>query len=399
MVGEKRKKSKKRKKRKKCKRWRSVRGERRVDDTALRTGFTTGSAAAAGAKAALLGLLGQADGIDKVEIPLPEEGRITIPIDEVMIFKNRARAVVIKDAGDDPDVTDGARIVSVVSLAPVSGASEVIIKGGHGVGKVTRPGLPIKVGEPAINPGPRKQIVRAVKEVLQEAGRNYRVIITIEVPEGEEIAKKTLNPRLGIVGGISILGTRGTVIPYSNEAFQATISLALDVAVASGNKIICLSTGRKSGKYLRMCYPALPLISEEIFVEVGDFFAFSLKEVRARKFEQVFYGCFFGKLIKMAQGFESTHAKYGKIDFDLLARWIKEQGVSKAKAELARRANTARQVLEMILEDPAGPGVLTCITRKAIASARRFLGPGPKLIFHLFEMDGRLLVKEEDEKF
>jgi len=376
-----------------------VRGERRVDDTALRTGFTTGSAAAAGAKAALLGLLGQADGIDKVEIPLPEEGRITIPIDEVMIFKNRARAVVIKDAGDDPDVTDGARIVSVVSLAPVSGASEVIIKGGHGVGKVTRPGLPIKVGEPAINPGPRKQIVRAVKEVLQEAGRNYRVIITIEVPEGEEIAKKTLNPRLGIVGGISILGTRGTVIPYSNEAFQATISLALDVAVASGNKIICLSTGRKSGKYLRMCYPALPLISEEIFVEVGDFFAFSLKEVRARKFEQVFYGCFFGKLIKMAQGFESTHAKYGKIDFDLLARWIKEQGVSKAKAELARRANTARQVLEIILEDPAGPGVLSCITRKAIASARRFLGPGPKLIFHLFEMDGRLLVKEEDEKF
>ena len=376
-----------------------MRGERRVDDTALRTGFTTGSAAAAGAKAALLGLLGQADGIDKVEIPLPEEGRITIPIDEVMIFKNRARAVVIKDAGDDPDVTDGARIVSVVSLAPVSGASEVIIKGGHGVGKVTRPGLPIKVGEPAINPGPRKQIVRAVKEVLQEAGRNYRVIITIEVPEGEEIAKKTLNPRLGIVGGISILGTRGTVIPYSNEAFQATISLALDVAVASGSKIICLSTGRKSGKYLRMCYPALPLISEEIFVEVGDFFAFSLKEVRARKFEQVFYGCFFGKLIKMAQGFESTHAKYGKIDFDLLARWIKEQGVSKAKAELARRANTARQVLEIILEDPAGPGVLTCITRKAIASARRFLGPGPKLIFHLFEMDGRLLVKEEDEKF
>ena len=376
-----------------------MRGERRVDDTALRTGFTTGSAAAAGAKAALLGLLGQADGIDKVEIPLPEEGRITIPIDEVMIFKNRARAVVIKDAGDDPDVTDGARIVSVVSLAPVSGASEVIIKGGHGVGKVTRPGLPIKVGEPAINPGPRKQIVRAVKEVLQEAGRNYRVIITIEVPEGEEIAKKTLNPRLGIVGGISILGTRGTVIPYSNEAFQATISLALDVAVASGNKIICLSTGRKSGKYLRMCYPALPLISEEIFVEVGDFFAFSLKEVRARKFEQVFYGCFFGKLIKMAQGFESTHAKYGKIDFDLLARWIKEQGVSKAKAELARRANTARQVLEIILEDPAGPGVLSCITRKAIASARRFLGPGPKLIFHLFEMDGRLLVKEEDEKF
>ena len=376
-----------------------MRGERRVDDTALRTGFTTGSAAAAVAKAALLGLLGQADGIDKVEIPLPEEGRITIPIDEVMIFKNRARAVVIKDAGDDPDVTDGARIVSVVSLAPVSGASEVIIKGGHGVGKVTRPGLPIKVGEPAINPGPRKQIVRAVKEVLQEAGRNYRVIITIEVPEGEEIAKKTLNPRLGIVGGISILGTRGTVIPYSNEAFQATISLALDVAVASGSKIICLSTGRKSGKYLRMCYPALPLISEEIFVEVGDFFAFSLKEVRARKFEQVFYGCFFGKLIKMAQGFESTHAKYGKIDFDLLARWIKEQGVSKAKAELARRANTARQVLEIILEDPAGPGVLTCITRKAIASARRFLGPGPKLIFHLFEMDGRLLVKEEDEKF
>ena len=129
MVGEKRKKSKKRKKRKKCKRWRSVRGERRVDDTALRTGFTTGSAAAAGAKAALLGLLGQADGIDKVEIPLPEEGRITIPIEDVMIIENGARAVVIKDAGDDPDVTDGARIVSVVSLAPVSGASEVIIKG------------------------------------------------------------------------------------------------------------------------------------------------------------------------------------------------------------------------------------------------------------------------------
>ena len=181
----------------------------------LRHGFTTGSAATAAAKAALLSLLGQKAPPGEVDIPLPGEGRLLIPVERVDTFDGHARATVVKDGGDDPDVTHRARISSTVRIMPGAEPDRVVIEGGKGVGRVTKPGLPLPLGEPAINPGPRKQLRKMVRECFSETGaKTSGVEITIDVADGEKIARKTLNPRLGIVGGISILGTRGTVIPF-----------------------------------------------------------------------------------------------------------------------------------------------------------------------------------------
>jgi len=206
----------------------------------LREGFTTGSAAAAGAKAALLYLSGRKD-LKQVVIPLPVGGRLTIPVDHIEALESGARATVIKDAGDDPDVTHKAKIRSTVHFVPNRKQGEIDIDGGKGVGRVTKPGLPVPVGEPAINPVPRQQIREAVQEGLDEAGIEGFVSVIIDVVDGEKIAKKTFNPRLGILGGISILGTRGTVKPFSNEAYRDTITVSMDVARAGGLDVIALA--------------------------------------------------------------------------------------------------------------------------------------------------------------
>jgi cobalt-precorrin-5B (C1)-methyltransferase len=356
----------------------------------LRIGFTTGSAAAAGAKAALLGLSGR-NGIKSVDIPLPESGHLEIPIHKTELNGTTARAIVIKDGGDDPDVTHRARIISTVSINHTGSGPEVIIKGGPGVGRVTRPGLPVKVGEPAINPAPRVQITRAVKETMLETGLKGQVTVTIEVSNGQKIAEKTLNPRLGIIGGISILGTRGTVIPFSNAAYTDTIKLGLDVARAAGLKKIAFSTGGKSEKFLKIICPSMP---EESFVQVGDFFAFSLTEVARKGFEEVCYACFLGKLIKMAQGHAWTHAHKSRINFDRLARWCMDCGIEQEKAREISGANTARHALEIIMGDEKSDQVFDHIIKKALSQARKFLGPGPRLIYFLFDPHGMLLAKQ-----
>ena len=230
----------------------------------LREGFTTGSAAAAGAKAALFHLAGR--GVSKkVEIPLPIGGRLTIPVERVETVGKGSKATIRKDGGDDPDVTHKARITSTVRFLPGGHYGDVIIAGGTGVGKVTRPGLPVAVGESAINPVPRKQIKAAVLEGLAESGLRGSVSVIIEVVNGEKIAKKTLNPRLGIMGGISILGTRGTVKPFSNKAYKDTITMSMDVAKAAKLNTIALTTGGRSERFLIERRPDLP---ETVFIQV-----------------------------------------------------------------------------------------------------------------------------------
>jgi len=355
----------------------------------LRVGFTTGSAAAAGAKAALLALSGR-KGIKVVDIPLPEAGRLEIPVRKVELNGVVAKAIVIKDGGDDPDVTDRARIITTVSIDPAGEDPGVIIKGGSGVGRVTKPGLPVKVGESAINPFPRIQIKKAVEETLQEVGLTGLVTVTIYVPDGEKIAQRTFNPRLGIVGGISILGTRGIVLPFSNEAYKDTISLGLDMARAVGLETIAFSTGGRSEKFLKRNEPHLP---PETFVQVGDFFGFSLKDACQKGFKSVLYACFFGKLVKMAQGYEWTHARDSRIGFDLLARWCAGEGLLKARALEISRANTARQALEIISGHSNRDQIIRSVMERAILSARKFLGPGPQLTYFLFDSYGNLLAK------
>jgi len=357
----------------------------------LRHGFTTGSAAAAGAKAGVLVLAGRPSP-EEVDIPLPEEGRLRIPVKSVSVNGEEAVASVVKDAGDDPDVTHGAEIRTVVRLE--GGEGRVTIQGGRGVGRVTKPGLPVAVGEWAVNPAPRLQITAAVKEALEEAGLEAGAAVTIEVPDGERLALKTLNPRLGILGGISILGTRGTVKPFSHESYRETIRVSMDVALAEGLNTVGLSTGGKSEKLLRKALPGLP---EEAFIQVADHFAFSLREAAARGFREILYACFFGKLVKAAQGHPQTHAVRSRIDFDLLARWAAESGVSGGRVERTASANTAREALDWVQKDPAAQAFLDGVAGRALASARKFAGAGPGLGIYLFDFDGSLLSFQGEE--
>ncbi|MBU1003872.1 MAG: cobalt-precorrin-5B (C(1))-methyltransferase [Proteobacteria bacterium] len=360
----------------------------------LREGFTTGTAAAAAAKAATLFLL-TGDRAQAMDTPLPPGGRLTVPVESVAPEGQRqARARVIKDGGDDPDATHGQAIEALVELIPGEACPPVIL-GGKGVGTVTLRGLPVPPGEPAINPEPRRQIAAAVAEALAVHGFQGGVRVTVEVPCGEAIAQKTMNPRLGITGGISILGTRGTVKPFSHESYAASIRQALDVALAQGATHVGLSTGGRTEGLLRA---DLPLLPETAFIQFADFFALALGEAGARGFAGITVGCYFGKLTKMAMGFEYTHAKDTRIDFKRLARWCAEAGLDPGRAAQAAGAVTARHVLEIVLEDPAKDVIVASIANKALAVAQRFTGPGPRLQYRVYGFDGAALIYLKGEE-
>ncbi len=353
----------------------------------LREGFTTGTAAAAAAKAALILLL-EDKSVSSVDVPLPREGRLVIPLAGVAFLEDGAEALVVKDGGDDPDVTHKAGIRAIVNRLHTRGNSRVVIRGGSGVGRVTRPGLPVPVGEAAINPAPLRQIEAAIREVLDETGIGGEIVVTIEVDDGERIAHKTLNPRLGILGGISILGTRGTVKPFSNKAYKDTITMSLDVARAQGLASVALATGGRSERLLRELRPDL---TDPACIQVGDFFAFSLREASKRGFKSILYACFFGKLIKMAQGHPYTHARKSRIDFAVLASWCGRAGLDRESVQAVSLANTSREALEIIRRDKAGYLVLEHALNRASENARRIAGPGPELAFYLFDFDESLL--------
>ncbi|MBW2708415.1 MAG: cobalt-precorrin-5B (C(1))-methyltransferase [Deltaproteobacteria bacterium] len=356
----------------------------------LRYGFTTGSAAAAGAKAGILCLAGRGP-VRKIDIPLPMGGRLTIPIAEAVVDGTGCVVTVVKDGGDDPDVTHRIRIKSIVGLLPEGDPSQITILGGEGVGMVTRRGLSLPVGESAINPVPRQQIRDAVSEGLKETGLSGPVSVTIEAVNGERIAQKTLNPRLGIVGGISILGTRGTVKPFSNKAYTDTITVSMDVAKVAGVSTIALTTGGRSERFLKEKIPTLPDVA---FVQVADFFSFSVKQAAAKGFADILYACFFGKLVKMAQGHPYTHARKCEIDFDLFAHGCWSLGMKPERTENVARANTAREALGIILDDPHGERIMDDLVNRALVSARGFTGPLPDITYYLFDFGGGLLASK-----
>ncbi len=352
----------------------------------LRHGFTTGTAAAAAAKAAALHLLsGSAQ--DVVDVPLPPGGRMAVAIRESREDGGGVLAAVVKDGGDDPDVTHKAVIRALVRRAPGEG---IVLRGGPGVGRVTRPGLPVAVGEPAINPAPRAQIRQAVAEALRDgnAAPATGLDVEIRVDRGEEITLKTFNPRLGIVGGISILGTRGTVKPFSNAAYQATIRQCLDVMEAGGVARPCLTTGGRSERFLRQARPDTP---ETACVQVADFFFYSMREVGRRGFGSVLWGVFFGKLVKQAQGHRYTHARSADLDLPTLADWCAECGFPGAVCADVAAANTAMQVLGMVAHMPQAPALYALLTGRAAGFAREFGGRGLGVDYLLFDFDGRVL--------
>lgn len=354
----------------------------------LREGFTTGTAATAAAKAALVLLLRQERPLEiSVELPNAEHRKIKIH-EYQFLAADQAAAVVQKDAGDDPDATHRALIRCLVSLDPGAPKGQISLTGGPGVGLVTRPGLPVPVGEAAINPAPRKQICKALAQVLLKDNYEGGIEVSVQCVQGEQIARKTLNSRLGITGGISILGTRGTVKPFSLEAYKATITSGLDVARANGQTSIALTTGGRSERFLKELRPELPWVS---FIQVADFFAFSMQEALKHGFRDIIWSCFFGKLLKMALGHAYTHAKKAAIDFEKVAKWCISSGLEPSLAAEVQKANTGRHVLQIIERSPVAETIIRDITRQSLDQARYFSGPQPDLTYYVFDFDAQLL--------
>jgi cobalt-precorrin-5B (C1)-methyltransferase len=317
----------------------------KTEKKGARTGFTTGACSAAAARAATLGLVaGRVP--ESVECLLPNRQLVRFAVADGRCDRRRAHAVVVKDAGDDPDCTHGAHLTADVSLNPDAPGS-VTLKGGAGVGTVTMPGLGLPVGGPAINPVPRRNIEENVRaaanDLLQETGLE----VVISVPEGEQMAKKTLNARLGIVGGISILGTTGIVRPYSTAAWRASVVQGIEVAAAQGQDTVVLTTGGRTEKFVM---EELPQLAPACFVQMGDFLRYALDTAAKEGIRNVVIGGMVGKLTKMAQGETITHAGRAEVDTDLLAELAAEVGAPPEVCEAIRGAETARYAAERMQE-------------------------------------------------
>lgn len=310
-----------------------------------RKGYTTGACSAAASRAAALGLV-QGQVPEQIEAELPNGQQITFAITDPCIENGIAHAVVIKDAGDDPDCTDKAPLTADARLLdePVG---EVILKGGPGVGTITQRGLGLEVNGPAINPVPRKNIEHNVRAVAAELLEQHGIEVTISVPGGEEMAKKTLNNRLGIIGGISILGTTGIVHPYSTAAFRASVIQGIEVAANQGQDTVVLTTGGRTEKFVMKQFPEL---AKTCFVQMGDFLKYALDTSVKEGIQHVIIGGMVGKLTKMAQGETITHAGRNAVNTGLLAELAARIGVPDEVCNDIRAAETARYASERMEE-------------------------------------------------
>lgn len=347
----------------------------------LRTGFTTGACAAAAAKAATRALLRRA-ALEQIESVLPNRQKATFTLERCELHEDHVLASIIKDGGDDPDCTHGAEIVARVRRVPEPGA--VKIRGGPGVATVTKPGLGLTVGEAAINPVPRKNIAEMVSEELTE---DAGVEVEISVPRGEELAKETTNARLGLLGGISILGTTGIVRPYSTAAFRASVVQAIDVAKELGLREVVLTTGGKSEAYAMKLFPRLP---EEAFIQMGDFVGVALKHCKRKGLTTARIVGMMGKLSKMANGKMQTHVAGSEVNMQLLAELAGQLGADEETRALIAQANTARHVLELCSERGL-TGITDLICEKACFHGLAKLGGGLDVRAYLVDFSGTLL--------
>ena len=313
----------------------------------LRTGYTTGTSASAATKASLLALI-SSQLYNTVEVVLPKGKIAKLKIAWIRFSQNSqtVTSAVIKDAGDDPDVTHGAEICSTVSLTIEKGRIE--IDGGLGVGRVTRPGLGLEIGQAAINPVPKKMIEQVVVDSAKSILPYNGIKVIISVPKGVELAKKTDNPRLGIVGGISILGTTGIVFPYSTASFAASIRQSLDVAISLGTTTVVLTTGGRSEDYIKKIYDTLP---EYAFVQMGDFSGYTIKQCANRNIKKIIIAGFIGKLTKMAMGIKQTHVRGSHVSLEYMANLASVCINSENIINDIRKANTARHVSEIIIQN------------------------------------------------
>ncbi len=350
----------------------------------MRTGYTTGACATAATCAALHALLEQ---------QAPPSVTILLPIGEWVTFSvyhceqhddGSVTASVIKDAGDDPDVTHGAQICATVLWSTTPG---ILIDGGVGVGRVTKPGLGLDVGSAAINPVPRAMIEHVVQELLTEKDELRGVSVVISVPDGLERSYKTLNARLGVIGGLSILGTTGIVRPYSTAAYKASISKAIDVALACGNYAhILLTTGSRSEKFARR-HIFLP---DEAYIQMGEFTGYALRDCAAKGVHTVTLAGMIGKLSKIGDGRMQTHVAGAEVDVQGLAEVAKSVGASDDVIEQVRHANTARHFQELMLAEGLHQ-VFDVVCERARTASQAYVQN--KLIVNvlMFDFDGSIL--------
>jgi cobalt-precorrin-5B (C1)-methyltransferase len=351
-----------------------------IPDGPLKTGFTTGACATACSKAALQALVQQFK-VEKITITLPIGMQHEFEISSCNLSNDECECTTQKDAGDDPDVTHGAIIGAAVRL---NDTGKINFLQGKGVGKVTLPGLEIGVGEPAINPVPRQMIENACKKILADNGLETKgVDVTVFVQDGEVIAKRTLNERLGIIGGISILGTTGIVTPFSAASYIASITQGVDVAIANGSTELVINSGARSEKYLSALFPHLP---EFAFIHYGNWIGETLDKIAKCSIQKVNMGIMLGKSVKLAEGLLDTHSSKNTWNKEFVYRLALDAGYDKDFLNRILTFNMAGRLTELFSFAETEPFYRALL--KACYNNCSALIPAVDLTLYLINKDG-----------
>ncbi|WP_422091014.1 cobalt-precorrin-5B (C(1))-methyltransferase CbiD [Tenacibaculum ovolyticum] len=313
-------------------------GLRKVPKGPLRDGFTTGTSATAAAKSGLMAIIHQKK-IASVSVHLPIDKVLEIPVHHCEFTENTAKSSVIKDAGDDPDVTNGAEIGCILKLTQ---EKEIQFIAGEGVGTVTLKGLELAIGEPAINPVPRKMITSAIQKLLHDYDLECGVSVTVYVTDGKKLAKRTLNERVGIMNGLSILGTSGIVKPYSSSSYIASIEQGIDVAVANNITELVINSGARSEKYLSNKFSHLP---EYAFIHYGNWIGETLTKINKSPIKKVSIGIMLGKAVKLAGGVTDTHSCVSSWNKDFVVELANQVGFY--DADKIKELNMAGRLIEL----------------------------------------------------
>ncbi len=362
-----------------------------AETSSLKRGWTTGACATAATKAAYIALLSNKF-IDPISIKLPkgQSPSFALALEGINhnYPKKYARVGIIKDAGDDPDVTHGCLVIAEVRR--LNNNSGIQFRAGEGVGTITKDGLPIAVGEAAINPIPRKLMSEVIKAIAKEYDINPDVEITISIPDGENIAKQTWNPRLGILGGLSILGTTGIVHPFSCSAWIASIHRGVDVAKAAGIRHIAGSTGSTSEAAVAKFHD----LKQAALMDMGDFVGGLLKYLRKQPVEHITIAGGFAKITKLAMGFMDLHSGRSQVDLNWMSEQFKLLGANKNLANQIKNANTALECLN--IADKHNINIAQHIAILALAAAIKITNrPAIKIDILIINRAGDIIAHQE----
>lgn len=355
----------------------------------LKNGYTTGTCAQAAAKAAVTMLIRRRP-LKEINIITPSGVKLKLSVIDPVIGAYRVSCAVIKDSGSDPDVTNGTRIYAEVRFSKRPG---VLVRGGKGIGRVTKPGLASAVGEYAINPVPRRMIIKEISayqsycskiEKGKERMRGFEAAIS--VPDGERLSKLTFNPRLGVVGGISILGTTGIVEPKSLAAYKASLALQLDVLKASGYKKAAVVLGYVGERF---CKDTLKL-KDDVIIKVGDHIGFILKACAKKKINEVFLAGHIGKLVKVAAGQFNTHCQYGDNRIGTIVAYARQCGAREAVIKEVSGQDTAEAAVK-ILKDNSLDEVFDKIAKRAAEKINSLVNGALKITCVILSLKGEVL--------